>query len=137
MRQPKRQHVLRMRRQNLFPDTDRAIEIAADPGLQSGDMRLLARRCVRAEAAGRLRRLDCRGHVGLLVGQQRKIALETMRQAELAVCREQVRQARSRVGAILQIAEQRAVERGRGLRRRGGKRQSVEVMRHLACSAGE
>jgi hypothetical protein len=95
-------------------------------------MRLLARARGSAEAPRRPRGLDRDREIRLLVGQHGEIALEAMRQRKVAIGREHLGKARCHIGAIFQIAQHRAVERGRRLRRGRRNRQSMDVAVHLS-----
>ena len=126
---------MRMPAEDLLPGAERAVEIAGDPGIERRDMRLLARSGFCAEAPRVLRGVLRDRHVRLLVGEHREIALQAMRERELAVGRKRIREPLARIGAIFQIAHQRAIECGRAFCARRN-RKPVNVVLHLACPVG-
>ena len=132
-----RQHVERVLARSLLPNADRAIEIARDPHFERSDMGLLARRCALGKPARRLRGFRCQRHVCLLVGQQREVTLQAVRQDELWVRGQQRFEMNRSVRTKFQVSLDRAVKRGRGLRRGRRNRQSMDVVVHLVCLGGE
>ena len=126
---------MRMPAEDLLPGAERAVEIAGDPGIERRDMCLLARSGFCGELPCVLRSVLRGRHVRLLVGEHREVAFQAMRECELAVSRKRIRKPLSRIGAILEIAHQRAIEFGRALRARRN-RKPVNVVLHLACPVG-
>ena len=130
VREPEGEHVERMREENLLPQGDRAIEVAGDPGLERGEVLLLARRRLGDGLSRRARGFARRRHLVLVEGEQHEVAAQDLRQREVLVFFQRRGEVLCGVGAVLEVGDQRAVER---LRRRGGvggERQAVQVSRH-------
>jgi hypothetical protein len=125
VRQAERECVARMRREDLLPYRAGVIRFAIDPRGQRGDVRLFALRRGTGAVPRSLQRCRRKGNLCLLVGQHRQIALETMRQRDMRIPRQQRRQALPGIRAIADVARDRVIKCAGCRGGVGAQRQSV------------